>query len=409
MHLLHSNGFNPSPFNSRGGYFLKSMGAVPGHRPKFNNQGVGAQDSLQFLQASLQKHLQPFSAKSVPPVTETQKPALSAETVANNILGFIEQRLKKEQAEGASSEELAERLEQGLSGFKKGFAEAKEKLSALGMLTNNIEEDIGKTYDLVVGGIDDLRALFVEQQPAESDKVEKSNREVVDRIGGSALSASYGQISYGLSNNFNFEVETANGDVVSISARSKQLYAAEYRASTYASAGSAGAFERFESYSSQSSRFTLQVNGELDEDELQALDQLLGKVEDLANDFFAGDLDSAMQQALNLGYDTEEIVGYSLNLRQTEVQRVAVAYQQVGPAAAAINPLADRLQPLGNFARELLDAINIGESFADPSRLLADLSEQVDVNPLDHADAFAEKPQFSQFMKQMLDALPARS
>ena len=41
--------------------------------------------------------------------------------MANNILGFIEQRLQKDLAGGASPEELEARLNEGLEGFKKGF------------------------------------------------------------------------------------------------------------------------------------------------------------------------------------------------------------------------------------------------------------------------------------------------
>ena len=49
---------------------------------------------------------------------------LTATKVASNILGFIERRLQADVADGATQEQLQSRLEAGLSGFKKGFAEA---------------------------------------------------------------------------------------------------------------------------------------------------------------------------------------------------------------------------------------------------------------------------------------------
>src|SRR6187431_1466302 len=104
---------------------------------------------------------------------ETFEP-LTAEKVAGNILGFIERRLQMDVAEGATQEELQARLEAGLSGFKKGFAEASEKLEALSLLNPEIKADIGKTYDLVLEGIDDLRSKFI--QATEADTQSKSTQ-----------------------------------------------------------------------------------------------------------------------------------------------------------------------------------------------------------------------------------------
>src|SRR5690606_36648763 len=86
---------------------------------------------------------------------------LSAEKVAGNILGFIERRLLLDAQEGATPEQLQSRLEAGLSRFKQGFAEAREKLEALNLLSEGVAADIGRTYDLVLEGIDALRARFL--------------------------------------------------------------------------------------------------------------------------------------------------------------------------------------------------------------------------------------------------------
>src|SRR5690606_25252380 len=97
---------------------------------------------------------------------------LTAEKVADNMLGFISRRLQMDVAEGATQEQLQSRLEAGLAGFKKGFAEASEQLKALSMLSPEIEQDIGKTYDLVTSGIDKLREQFISgiKEPATPSK-----------------------------------------------------------------------------------------------------------------------------------------------------------------------------------------------------------------------------------------------
>lgn len=394
---------------------LSSSGLAQAHKPTAQST-LNKANGLEVFQSTLVQRYQKFSTQAVVPVEKPENQRLSAETVANNILGFIEQRLRKDAKEGASSEELSQRLEEGLAGFKKGFAEAKEKIEALGLLSAEVEDDIGKTYDLVTDGIKDLRERFVEGLNDKSSLEKSDKSEKVANLGNKVkgLTASYGQVSYAQMNALKFEVETADGDVVSISARSKELYAAEYRAGSYNTGNAAGAFEQFSSRSEQSSRFEFSVNGELDEDEMRAIDQLLNKVEDLSADFFAGDLDSAFNQALNLGYDSEEIVGYSLNLRQVEVQRVAAAYQQVGyqpvgnAQTPAINPLAERLQPLGDFAKNLLDGLDIASPFADAGSLIANLSEQFDLN---RAEALGEQDnnRFGRFVNTMLDSLPNQS
>lgn len=87
---------------------------------------------------------------------------LTAKKASNNILGFIERRLLLDVQEGATLTQLQSRLEAGLSGFQKGFAQAQEQLSALSMLTPEIGLDIQSTYDQVLKGIDDLRLRFLE-------------------------------------------------------------------------------------------------------------------------------------------------------------------------------------------------------------------------------------------------------
>ncbi len=412
MQVLNSFDFaNPKFANDHRQFLRARLTSQQSQQDQFSSRNVEKKgDGFQVFQSSLSRQYQSFSSQTVVPVSEPEQQKLSADAVANNILGFIEQRLRKEKAEGASEGELAARLEEGLAGFKKGFAEAKEQIEALGMLNPTVEEDINETYDLVLAGIDDLKSRFVDNKDDKADKSDGDTLTPKSKGGDIAASASFGQVSYAQSNSFNFEVETADGDIVTISAKSKDVYAAEYRAGSFSNGNRSGSFEEFTSQSYQSSRFDMSVVGELDEGELAALDQLMAKVEDLSADFFAGDLDSAFNQALNLGYDTDELVGYSLNLRQVEVQRVSVAYQQVGPGnTTAINPLADRMQPLGDFAQGLIDAIGLASPFAEPSRLIADLSEQIDIYTPPSDEPSTDSNRFGNFVKDILDALPAKT
>lgn len=357
-------------------------------------------DGFKVFESALQRTYEYLANRNTVEVAGISDEPLSAESVANNILGFIERRLQKDMAEGATQEQLQERLEQGLAGFKKGFAEAKEQIEALGWLNPTIEEDIGKTYDLVIDGIEDLRAKFVEgittatndsvaaskdKEVAAANKSEIQNTAAVAKKPAKtsssipSLAAAYGHYSYAQVNSFKFELETADGDTVTIRASTKDLYAADYRFGSYNTGNAYGEEESFYSQSFSSSRFHVDVDGHLDEDELMAIDALLAKVEDLSIDFFEGDFDAAYQQALDLGYNTEEIVGFSLNLRQVEVERFTAAYQQVAPQQASpANAMAQRLQPLSHFVKDLLDAVDHASKFGDGLQLVTDLADQIE-------------------------------
>lgn len=353
------------------------------------------QTALQIVNRTLTMAYEKISSRSQAARAEyeTFEP-LTAEKVANNILGFIERRLQLDVAEGASQEQLQSRLEAGLAGFKKGFAEASEKLEALSLLSPEINADIGKTYDLVLDGIDGLRSKFIQSteadaaepkstQPAEVLKTAEPKKspaklDVPEFLPATSSYLGYGNYEYGRAREFSFELTTKEGDKVTIKATSSEGLAVEAgRAGN--SNNSVGALNA--SYSSSQS-FSLSIEGDLSEDELAAINDLLGRVNDLASEFFEGDLDVAFEQAMNLGYDAEQIGGFSLNLAQAEIQQVTQAYQTFEPNRATGNAdrptlLADQLLPLGNFIKDLLASLDRASEFDEPKSLLSNMAEKV--------------------------------
>ncbi|GAB1269462.1 hypothetical protein NBRC116493_27150 [Aurantivibrio infirmus] len=391
-------------------------------------------DGFRVFESVLSKSYQRTTASEKVPSFEQgaiDSEAITSEKASNNILGFIEAQLKRDVANGASEEELVARAETALNAFEKGFNEAKNELRASGLLSQSVEDDIHATYDTVTRGIENLKQgllggkttnetdrndvdsnasdavesapkqdvpnAALENNPSrenQKDSGSGSNRisslaqqrdsfaaEAEQNILGSlnqtasSVSApidSYANYQFAQSNTFSFEVETADGDKVTVTANTKDLYAAENTA------------EYFSETSEFTQGFQFEVSGELDEDELLALNDLFRQVERLSREFFSGDLDAAFSQAQNLGYDTEEIVGYSLNLRQVEVERVRVAYDEFAPNGnQESNKLIDALQPIGNFAQGLLDALEPASKFSQPTRLIQHLAsyiEQVKIN-----------------------------
>lgn len=323
---------------------------------------------------------------------------LTANKVASNILGFIERRLQMDAAEGATQEQLQSRLEAGLSGYKKGFAEASEQLKALSMLSPEIEADIGQTNDLVLKGIEDLRSKFIkavdqppsEQQPAKAVAEQpvaeavkasvKSSQQKAEpdlllptlRSGVNAASLRQGSYEYASASQFSFELTTAEGDKVTIKA------SASLGMSVRQGAGDAGV--------SSSESMSFQVEGDLSDVELKAINDLLGHVNELAGQFFSGNLDEAFAQAVNLGYDESQIAKFALNLAQVEIEQVVDVPDEAEVAAAQLaaqssdQPVAlpDELYPLGNFIKTLLASLDIPSRFAEsPQSLFISVSSSM--------------------------------
>ena len=324
------------------------------------------QTALQLVDETLSRAYQKLSSRGVGGVEGYQAfEPLTAEKVANNILGFIERRLRLDQADGASQEELQARLEAGLSGFKKGFAEAEEKLKALDMLSPEISADIGKTYTLVTDGIDKLREQLLgsglpqAEPPVASPPVEA----------GSRLNA-FAQLDAARARDFSFELTTREGDRVRINASASQSFGMAYNAAANGGSSSVA----LEGNYSASQSFSLDIEGELSDEELEAINALLGKVNDLAADFYAGDMESAWNQALNLGFDQHQISEYSLSLTQVEVQVVEAGYAVVG-AEAGLPPALTAAQ---GFMKSFLEALDLVSIFPEPLELLEQVVDGID-------------------------------
>jgi len=312
---------------------------------------------------------------------------LSAQQAAGNILGFIERRLALDVAEGASQEQLASRLDAGLEGFKKGFAEAEEQLEALGMLNEHVAQDIGHTYDLVTNGIDQLRERFL------TDLVQEQPEEETPVYDAGTLMASSSAYDFAQENTFSFSLTTADGDKVNITASAAEAYSAQ-RSSDENGRSQSISF-------SNNQHFSLSVEGELDEGELEAINDLLGQVNDLASDFFAGDYDQAFKEALDIGYDATEITGFALRLTHTEVQRFSEAYTPDRNNSNSANTFAERMQPIGRFAQQFLAALESSSALGQPNSFVSDLLAAV----AEHQGEIAER--LTQFTDQLQENLSA--
>jgi flagellar biosynthesis/type III secretory pathway protein FliH len=252
-----------------------------------------------------------------PGVAELAGAASKRTHAANNILSFISARLQQDMAEGADAEALRSRLEAGLEGFLEGYQQAYDQLSALGQLVPGVKQAVEKTYSDVLSGIDELAKQLGIDSPVTDEM-----RSPVDKV----AETSRASVSTFESKSFDFSVTTQDGDRVSISVQ--------------ASHSSGLQFSQVQSYSGQntvlglglsasfhdSGQFFLSVDGELDEGELEAIGDLLNQIQGLAEDFYAGDLEQAYKEALELGFDRKELSQFSVQLRMEQSVSVQETY-----------------------------------------------------------------------------------
>ena len=263
--------------------------------------------------------------------------------VAETVLGFISGRLERERAEGGDVTQLQKRFDQAQKGIEQGFAEARKILDGMGVLTGKIAEDIDQSYSLIKSG---MAGLAKDYLPAAEGSP------------GLAFSASASRMT-ALAESFELSVSTREGDRLRI--RIAQASLSESSSQVNASVTEGGSQISLSSRSSQLQvgMWQIELEGDLNGAERKALEDLLGQVQTLAGQFYAGDLDGAFDRAMALNMDGNQLASMSLSLTQTSIRQVSETYGRVaGPAtaASAVNPT------LREYAQGLLEALRSAET-----------------------------------------------
>lgn len=316
---------------------------------------------------------------------------MTATKAASTILGFIERRLKMDVAEGASQEQLQSRLEAGLAGFKKGFADAEEQLKALSQFSPEVAADVADTYKQVLDGVDALREKFITSAttPVTTTTVDKPAIATPAAVNNIAIQQ--GLYEYAEARDFQFQLTTKEGDKVSIRASSSIGVSAAIGLDNNGVSVSGS--------KSSANNFELSIEGNLNESELSAINDLLGRVDKLAGQFYAGNLDAVFDKAVSLGYDDQQIASYALNLSQVQIQQITESYSTFAPDGEQAPSLANQMAPVGDFIKDVLSTLNVADNFIDPHQLLLDLTWKM----ADQTDSKNEEPSaLAQFLERIL-------
>jgi hypothetical protein len=352
----------------------------------------------------------------------------SPKDIAATVLGFVENRINAEKSSGASNERLSNLMAQAKSGIDKGYAQAEKDIKDLGLMTNELAEEISEGFTLINQGLDkikqDINIPVVDKDLNNSGSsrisdasIEKTlladSSETKARISPDLFARS-GEIesSKGLNskdiktasslkqlteNTADFVLNTREGDQILI--RISDLQRVDYAKNSSGEALNIA----------QSSAFELTVKGDLNEEELQAINDILAQVGNISSLFFSDQFEEAFSSALNLGFDSSQIASFALDLSKLQVQEVRT-YEE-GPKNAMDS--YKRNQPLINMAQqfERLDSlIEPLERFEKIQSMIEDLvSKAIErysfVEPESDSNSEARVEGFQEFSKKLLDSM----
>lgn len=275
--------------------------------------------------------------------------AFDAESIANNILSMVQNRLNQAASEGADPAQLNALREQAKTGIEQGITEAREILEKLDMLSSPVEEGITQLQNLLSQGL----------EPTSDGAA---------GLGKTNLIEAMQQFTQSMETSFEMEIKTQDGDQVKLHFSQLETQQDSF---TYQATADGEVLQTGHIASSRS-HFALSVEGELDEAELSAIADLANNIQQLSERFFAGDTQAAFEQGLQLGYDTAQIAGFALELQQSQTSSAVMKYQQISELNGHNNPQLPGLlqvrELLGEITGLLDQAAGLVESAAQVTK-----------------------------------------
>ncbi len=275
---------------------------------------------------------------------EASKSLFDFETVANNVLKFVGGVVRGAAKSGADDETLTDLIGQARSGVAKGIAMAQKDLA--GLMNSEISQGIEKSREAIGNGINELEdevlgkseaasGIMAQQLFAQNMNAEQAGL-VIRTKDGDEVSLYFGQarqVSYNASYTYNAPINTGSGSSAASDSASfsynQSLQYTEYSGVSFA------------------------VKGDLDEGELTAISDLLKQITDVSRSFFDGDIETAFNKALELGFDENELAGFSLQLDRKQVSEKIAAYQQNESEVDNKEALRKQLEPLKAYVEQL--------------------------------------------------------
>lgn len=307
-----------------------SQGAGQGH--KTSNEPAKALSSLQDSALNA-------LAREIPDMDASEFNNLDAkeytpEKIADRISQYVAKGLDNARAQGKTEEEVQALYDSAMKGVEQGFKEAKDILKNLDMLGGGVGEQVKATEDATLAALEKLSPASQSQAVAGTGTV------------GMAVAQRYQR-----ADDFELSLQTRDGDTVKIS------FSRDFDAqASFASVedGQGNRASRMDVSRSDSSGYQFSVEGNLSTEEIDAIQNLVRDVGQVANQFYSGDVQKAFEQAPGIAFDRSQLSSMSLHMSRTEQFSAVQQYQQTQELE---NPeRAQSGRRLGHLAREMSDS-----------------------------------------------------
>lgn len=328
-------------------------------------------------------------ADNIPGMSGSDLSALKAEEftpdkVSGRIADYVAMGLAQARRDGKSDAEIQNIYDQAVKGIEQGFKEARDILNDMDLMTDDISATIDETFDLTMQKVGLLAPGAEETTTSASTSISAAER-------------------YSSSESFSLKVKTQDGDKVTIRFSGSESYEASLG---YYNDGEGTSAVAFNLDRSQQSNYQFSVKGDLDADELDALQNLVQDISLIADDFFDGDIQAAFAQASTFEMDKTELASMHLTLKRSEQYTAAAAYQQVQGYDQPFNHNGGR--KLGHMVQSLQEQLDQSRlQFIDSIRefgqsLVSNLVEQDKRYQSSDSDTQSRYDQHLDMLKDML-------
>lgn len=313
--------------------------------------------------------------------TSKQDNDFSPEKVAQRILSHVGNYMEKLQQKGADDERLAAVFETAQDAVQKGMEDAKDKLEALGWLNNTgVQQGIDDTQSLLDEGFDALKKAFFEE---------------VDSVSGVSMMS---ETSYRREDYSQIQMTTQEGDVVSLNLYSLSATAQGESASMTENGLN---YSRYES-STQAFAFDFSVEGDLNDDELAAIQDMMKSVGEVSDLFYGGDVAGALQKGFDMGFDASQLASFSMTLQTSQTMKSSQAVSAYGQNSG----MRSIQEPLGQYRQALEDAVQKSSELFDDFRQVVEttLSDIMSMRE-EQAQTMEDLRQVFEYQQQMIDRI----
>jgi hypothetical protein len=330
-----------------------------------SNQGLRARDDASQALSRLQSKALDVLASEIPGMESSDLKALDAadytpDKVAARIGDFVAMGLANAKAQGKTDAEVQALYESAVKGVEKGFKDAKQILSDLNLLNGKVGEQVEETEKLT---FDALAKLSPSQQEQAVSTPSTRAYAMAER--------------YQRADDFSLTLKTQDGDTVKV-----RFSQAEMAQGAYALAedDEGNQVELLDISRSQKTGYSFSVEGDLSEDEIEAIQSLVQDVGEVANDFFGGDVQKAFEQATDIAFDSSQLASMNLRMSRTEQYSAVQRYQETQRMETPVQEHAGRR--LGHLRQDLSDSFQkpaldfLGQAGQFADQLMRGLVEQ---------------------------------